>query len=116
MAQNNISDAMSMQEKMLILQELQQKGFVPAEHYYKALERIGDLKNHYCDYMTTEPIHCDKELERLPNANYDLCCALLTMLLREDHFSNGSFGERYKAGQIQPILQRMIDLLSAGRK
>ena len=87
---------MDKQEKLLVLRELQQREHIHVDHYY----------------MTTEPIHCDKELERLPEADYDLCCALLTMLLREDHFSNSSFDGRYQAGQVQPILQRMIDLLS----
>ena len=47
----------------------------------------------------------------LETANYDLSCALLTMLLREDHFCNGSFGERQRKGQIQPIINHIIDLL-----
>lgn len=103
---------MEPQDKLQVLTTLQQKETAHVDHYYEALERIGDMKYHYYDYLITEPINCDKELERLPNADYDLCCALLTMLLREDHFCNGSFDERYKTGQIQPILQRMIDLLS----
>lgn len=107
---------MDNQMKLQVLLELQQQKHIHVDCYYEALERIGDMKYHYYDYMITETIHCDKELERLPEADYDLCCALLTMLLREDHFSNGSFDVRYKAGQVQPILQRMIDLLSAGRR
>lgn len=107
---------MNNQEKVQVLLELQNKERVHVDHYYESLEQIGDMKYHYYDYMTTEPIHCDKELERLPGADYDLCCALLTMLLREDHFSNGSFDIRYEAGQVQPILQRMIELLSAEQR
>ena len=63
--------------------------------------------------MTTSPIDCDKELERLSNADYDLCTALLTMLLREDHFANGSFIERYESGSVNAILNKMIDLLKS---
>jgi hypothetical protein len=107
---------MDNQMKLQVLLELQHQKHIHVDRYYEALERIGDMKYHYYDYMITEPIHCDKELERLPEADYDLCCALLTMLLREDHFDNGSFDARYQAGQVQPILQRMIDLLSAGRR
>lgn len=33
--------------------------------------------------MATNPINYDKELERSARADYDLGCALLTMLLRE---------------------------------
>ena len=81
------------------------------ELYYDLLESMGDIKRNYWDYMTTEPINCDIELRRLPNADYALCTALLTMLLREDHFSNGALQERYKAGQVDAILSRMILLL-----
>ena len=83
------------------------------EMYYDLLERMGDLKSNYWEYMSTEPINCDIELKRLPEADYDLCAALLTMLLREDHFSNGALRERYEAGQVDAILYRMITLLSS---
>jgi hypothetical protein len=71
------------------------------ESFYSTLENIGDMKYYqYHDYMTTAPINVEEELKRLPTADYDLCCALITMLLREDHFCNGSFDERYKNGQV----------------
>lgn len=75
------------------------------------LEKIDVIKRDYYDYMTTEPINCDEELKRLPEADYDVCCALITMLLREDHFSNGSFQRRYEQGQVVPIFERLIQLL-----
>lgn len=100
-------------KKIRILQNLQQKGFSSASYYYKAIERIDALKTNYHDYMTTAPINCDCELVRLSDADYDLTCALMTMLSREDYFCNGSFNRRYRAGQVESILQRMIDLLSA---
>ena len=81
------------------------------ELYYKLLENIDGLKRNYWDYMTTEPINCDAELERLPEADWDLACALLTMLLREDHFCNGSLMERHSSGQVDAILNRMIVVL-----
>lgn len=61
--------------------------------------------------MVTDPINVDEELKRLPSSDYDLCCALITMLLREDHFSNGSFSERFENGNISPIIEKMIALL-----
>ena len=79
--------------------------------FYKDLEDMGDLKTNYYDYMTTALINCDEELKRLQDADYELCTALLTMLLREDHFSNGSFMRRYEAGQVKMILDRMLGLL-----
>ena len=83
-----------------------------AEKYYELLENMGDLKTDYHTYATTEPIDCDKELERVPNADYELCTALLTMILREDHFSNGSFERRQRIGQVNAILKRMIETLT----
>ena len=82
--------------------------------YIKLLEDLGDLKNNYGDYMITEPIDCDEELKRISGADYELCTALLTMLLREDHFSNGSFERRFAEEQVLPVLVRMKDVLSAG--
>ena len=82
--------------------------------YVDLLKIMGDLKTNYGDYMITEPIDCDEELERISGADYELCTALLTMLLREDHFSNGSFERRFADGQVLPVLVRMKDVLSAG--
>ena len=38
--------------------------------YYGLLEDLGDLKGNYTDYMTTEPIKCNEELQRVKNADY----------------------------------------------
>ena len=97
-------------EKVKRLQSLCQE-MKHVDCFYKDLEDMGDLKTNYYDYMTTAPINCDEELKRLPDADYELCTALLTMLLREDHFSNGSFMRRYEAGQVKMILDRMLELL-----
>lgn len=101
-------------EKRKILQALKGADSVSESCYYEALEKMGDMKYNYGDYLITEPIDCNKELERLPEADYDLCCALLTMLLREDHFCNGSFERRHKSGEVQSVLDRMIALLPDG--
>ena len=82
------------------------------EMYYKLLEDRGDLKKNYSDYMTTEPINIGEELDRVPEADYELCTALLTALLREDHFSNGSLQRRLQAGEVNMILERMLAVLS----
>ena len=82
--------------------------------YADLLKTMGDLKTNYGDYMITEPIDCNEELKRVPGADYELCTALLTMLLREDHFSNSSFDRRFADGQVLPVLVRMKDVLSTG--
>lgn len=82
------------------------------DFFYKIFEKADAIRYNYGDYMVTSPINCDKELERLPDADYDLCCALMTMLFREDHFSDyGCFDRRYKNGDVQKIIDRIILLL-----
>ena len=76
--------------------------------YYSLIEDLGDLKSNYADYMTTEPINCNEELQRVANADYELFTALLTAILRENHFSNGSFEHRQRASQVDEILKRMV--------
>ncbi len=100
-------------EKMALFQKLNTENVTDAETFYETLEKCGSLKTNYHDYMTTSPIDCDEELLRLPRADYDLSCALLTMLLREDHFSNGSFVRRQRMGQVKPIVEQIIHLLES---
>ena len=100
-------------EKMVLFQKLNTEKVTDAETFYETLEKCDALKTNYHDYMTTAPIDCDKELLRLPRADYDLCCALLTMLLREDHFCNGSFARRQRIGQVKPIVEQIIHLLES---
>ena len=87
--------------------------FLTLEAHCEILEKCEAIKRNYSDYLTTEPIDCEKELLRLPTADFDLCCALLTMLIREDHFANGSFELRKRNGQVKMILDRMGMLLEA---
>ena len=100
-------------EKIVLFQKLNAEKITDAETFYETLEKCDALKTNYHDYMTTAPIDCDKELLRLPRADYDLCCALLTMLLREDHFCNGSFARRQCMGQVKPIVEQIIHLLES---
>lgn len=67
----------------------------------------------YDDYLSTQPINVDKELENLDNADFELCCVLITLVLREEHFNNGSYVSRFEEGCVKRILNRMklvIDL------
>ena len=107
---------MTRSQKVALLKTLSSDRVLQAELFYDIMEECGDLKFNYYDYATTHPIDCRQELLRLPAADYDTCCALLTMLLREDHFSNGSFGERQRNGEVKPIIDRMITLIEATEK
>ena len=81
--------------------------------YIKLLEDLGDLKTNYGDYMITEPIDCNEELKRVSGADYELCTALLTMLLREVEIrrcSGGMFLVRFTdtGGGIQVKAHRLF--------
>ena len=76
---------------MALLEPLSMVGVLPVELFYATLEKCGDLKSDYTDYISALPIDCEREILNLPFTNYDTCCALLTTLLQEDHFSAGSF-------------------------
>jgi len=103
---------METSEKISLLSRLSSNSVLRPELFYDILEACNALKLNYTEYATTHPIDCRRELLRLPNADYDTCCALLTMLLREDHFSNGSFEQRQRAGEVKPIVDKMIALLA----
>ena len=103
-------------DKISLLEQLNCNQILKVEIFYKTLEECNALKTNYHDYMTTAPIDCDEELLRLPTADYELCCALITMLLREDHFNNGSFDRRQRRGHVKPIIERMIYLLAQQAK
>ncbi len=94
-------------EKISKIQAVQSTGLPNESIYYNLLEEIGDIQQHYYDYVST---NVDEEIKRLPNVDYHLCCCLLTLILREDHFCN-SFGNRYNSGIVNEILDRMVLLL-----
>lgn len=103
---------MTDKEKIQLLQAKPPSLGCLVDYYQNMLRSFGDLKRNYYDYMITEPLDCDEELKRIETADYDLCCALLTMLFREDHFVQyGCFGRRCENGDVQKITNRMILIL-----
>ena len=79
---------------------------------FEIMKNAGWIEYKYSRFMTTVPIDVNEELKRLPDADFGLCCALMTMLLREDHFSNGSFEHRIVDGSVARVLARMKMLQS----
>lgn len=103
---------MTNKEKIELLKIKPSQPCCLADYYQNLLEQIGGLKRQYYDYMITEPINVDEELKRVDTADLDLCGALLTLLLREDHFAEyGCFERRAKNGDVQKIIDRMIYVL-----
>ena len=68
------------------------------------------LKNNYHDYMITEPIDFRKELNHVPEADYDICCALLTMIVQEKENQDELFESYVYNSDVIRILNRMIKL------
>ena len=81
---------------------------------YALIDSLGGTVQNYGDYLSTHPINCDEELKDLDKADLFKCRVLLTMLLREDHFSNGSLLIRFNNGQINKILLKVITILEEG--
>ena len=102
---------MKIEDKVKIFKELSASKKMSVEKAYELLDKCNVIKDNYRDYMTTQPTDCDTELRRTANADYNLCCALVTMLLREDHFCNGSFERRVLSGQFHLIVERMLEIL-----
>mgnify|MGYP001338970576 CR=1 FL=1 len=78
------------------------------EHYCKLFDEMEDNVYNYTEYVES---NVDKEIKRLPNADYHMCCCLMTLIFREDYFMNGKFRKRYESGMVTSILERMILLL-----
>ncbi|MBQ5656587.1 MAG: hypothetical protein IIV14_04045 [Bacteroidaceae bacterium] len=102
---------MGIKEKIILFEQLHSEENLNIELFYEVLEKCDALKQDYMDYMISEPVDCDRELERLKEADYDLCCALLTMLFREDHFCNGMFQHRQRSGQVKMVVERILIIL-----
>jgi len=77
----------------------------------EALERQKWLKYNYLDYLGEEPMNVELQLRKTPNADFELCCVLLTLLLREEHFCMGTFSKRVQEGSVNTILDRMLEVL-----
>ena len=65
------------------------------------------IKN-YARFGSSLPLNVGAELKHIENADFERCCALMTMILREDHFDNGSYERRYKEGNVTKIMSRML--------
>ena len=99
---------MTNDEKIKKIQALIDSKIPRLEHYYKLFEEMGDIEYKYTEYVESD---VDKEIRRLPNADYHMCCCLMTLIFREDYFMNGKFKERYDSGMVTDVLKRMILLL-----
>ena len=77
-------------EKLKKIQLLLNQKNLYEDQYERLLAATGDWKSNYTDYLITEPIDLVEELKRVPEADYELCTALLTMLVKEEIPENAS--------------------------
>ena len=98
-------------EKLKKIQLLLNQKNLYEDQYERLLAATGDWKSNYTDYLITEPIDLVEELKRVPEADYELCTALLTMLVNENA-SDKTFVDH--KGLL--ILERMNEILSVGAR
>lgn len=94
----------------MTLCEITQKYPNEPDVYYELLDKIWHPKKNYLDYAMSNPPDVTKELKRVGNADFDLACALLAMILREDHFCD-TFDERYKSGDVKKVVDRIAETI-----
>lgn len=106
---SEIKDTLLKQSRIQLIETVLLKENINSTPYIKLLEDLKVDNIDYDKYMTTSPIDCNEELKRVEKADFNLCVALLTMLLREDHFVGcGCFEKRLKNGDVRRILERML--------
>lgn len=94
----------------MTLREIAQKYPDDPDVYYELLGKIWHTPKSYLDYATSNPPDVTKELKRVDNADFDLACALLMMILREDHFCD-SFEERHNNGDVKKVVDRIAETI-----
>ena len=104
---------MKLSNKIKLLQKIATTDVLQETYIRDTIYKCGFLKSDYNQYMSEHPINCDRELLHLSSADYDRCCALLTMLLREDHFCNGAFEYRIRNGDVKLVIDRLIYILKS---
>ena len=82
--------------------------------YYEALEDINAMVYNYPDWFDDKGV--DEQLKKLDKADYNMACAIMTLVLREDYWINGSFKRRFEAGEVTPIIEKMIAELEIEEK
>lgn len=102
-------------EKLKKIQLLLNQKNLYEDQFEELLAVTGDWKSNYTDYLITEPINFVEELKRVPEADYELCTALLTMLVKEEIPENAS-DKTFVDHKGLLILERMNKILSVGAR
>ena len=100
-------------EKLKKIQLLLNQKNLYEDQFEELLAVTGDWKSNYTDYLITEPINFVEELKRVPEADYELCTALLTMLVKEEIPENAS-DKTFVDHKGLLMLERMKEILCLG--
>jgi hypothetical protein len=75
--------------------------------FYQLVEYSEFIDYEYSEHLSTKPACIEQELKMLKSADLIFMKALLTAILREDHFDNGSFERRLEAGEVARVLRKL---------
>lgn len=75
------------------------------------LTQAGLLVSDYRDYMIGEPMIVEQELQRLPDSDFELSRALLTLVVRDAEKAPEAFAQRLESGVFHRILAHTKDTL-----
>ncbi|MBV1756434.1 MAG: DUF1643 domain-containing protein [Dethiosulfatibacter sp.] len=78
--------------------------------FIRSFYQSGLMDIQYLEHMTTRPICIEEEMKHLDNADYAFSRVLLTAIMREDYFDNGSLMERIKNGDLVRVLKKLKKL------
>lgn len=84
------------------------------DRYYSLLSLLNCEGMNYWDYMhneENEPVNINSEMKYLKEEGLMFALAMLTAILREDHFSNGSLIERIENGDVDKVLERVLETI-----
>lgn len=93
------------------LNDLLKKEYITDTELYDFIYDNNLVVANYGEYSSTHLISVDRELSKIDSADFELCCVLITMILREDHFNNGSYDRRFEEGYVKRILDRMNSII-----
>ena len=85
------------------------RGEYVTDTYNSVLDEINALVFNYAEWLGE--LDVDEQLKKVPQADYNLACAIITMILREDYWSNGMFEKRLRAGDVRCVIEKMISEL-----
>lgn len=77
------------------------------EDFYYTLEKADFIDFNYSNQLKTKPIDINYELKLLKGSDFDFVKALLTGIIRENYFCNGSFDERVENGDVIRVLKKL---------